>query len=260
MRRTIRPALRVLCCAIVLLLLTAAVFAAASEGYDVLGDSLPMLVNKDYPVAEDFVPADLVLLKDVLDPSLVTIKNKDTTQAVRTAAEALETMLEAAKEDGVKNWQINTAYRSFSEQQKILDNRIKSYRKSNPNLSRAAAKARALRTVAEPGCSEHHLGLAFDITAKGASGFKGTKQCKWLHAHCWDYGFIVRYQADKTEITGFSAEEWHIRYVGKEHSIPMRNANYCLEEYLEHAQQDPLAFLVEDAEEDIDFEELLPGN
>ena len=257
MRRAASSALRALSCILLWTMLFAALLPAGAEEVDVLADSLPMLVNKDHPVAEDFVPADLVLLTDVLDPSLVRVKSKDI-RAVRTAAEALETMLEAAKEDGIKNWQINTAYRGIQEQKKILDNRIRSYLKSNPDMSRTRARARALRTVAEPGCSEHHIGLAFDITAKGASGFKGTKQCTWLHAHCWEYGFIVRYQADKTEITGFAAEEWHIRYVGVEHSITMRDTNYCLEEYLEFAQPDPSDFLVEDLEEDIDFEDLIP--
>lgn len=259
MRRT-TLLLRALCCAAMLALVFPVLFSAAAEEetYDVLGDELPMLVNKDYPVAEDFVPADLVLLSEVLDTSLVKIKYKNT-MAVRGAAEALATMLEAAKEDGIKNWQINAAYRSIADQKKILDNKIKSYMKNN-GLSRAKAKARALRTVAEPGCSEHHLGLAFDITAKGASAFKGTKQYKWLNAHCWDFGFIIRYQADKTEITGFDAEEWHIRYVGKEHALAMKKANYCLEEYLESlaAKPEPAGFVAEDDEEDINFEDLIP--
>ena len=247
--------LRILCSLLLLTLLLSAAFTAAAEETDVLADDLPMLVNKDHPVPEDFVPADLVLLTDVLDSSIVKVKNKDT-KAVRTAAEALEKMLEAAKADGIKNWQINTAYRSIPDQKKLLENRVKGYMKNN-NMSRSAATARALRSVAEPGCSEHHIGLAFDITAKGASAFKGTKQCKWLHAHCWEYGFIVRYQEGKEDITGFTAEEWHIRYVGTEHSIPIRDYNYCLEEYLAGIE-DPSAFLVEDAEEDLDFEDLIP--
>jgi len=259
MQRTTPFLLRAVCLALMAALVLSFLFAAAAEedAYDVLGDELPMLINKEHPVAEDFLPADLVLLSEVLDTSLVKIKYKNTT-AVRTAAEALEVMLEAAKEDGIKNWQINAAYRSIADQKKILDNKIRSYMK-NSGLSRSKAKARALRTVAEPGCSEHHLGLAFDITAKGASAFKGTKQYKWLHANCWDYGFIVRYQADKTEITGFDAEEWHIRYVGKEHSLPMKNANLCLEEYLDSLQAKPegTGFQTEDDEEDIDFEELI---
>ena len=260
MRRTTSFPLCALCCALLLTLVFSALFAAVAEEetYDVLGDELPMLVNKDHPVAEDFAPADLVLLSEVLDTSLVKIKYKNT-MAVRAAAEALEVMLEAAKEDGIKNWQINAAYRSIADQKKILDNKIKGYMKKS-GLSRAKAKARALRTVAEPGCSEHHLGLAFDITAKGASAFKGTKQYKWLNANCWDYGFVIRYQADKTEITGFDAEEWHIRYVGKEHALAMKKANYCLEEYLEslQAKPQPAGFLVDDDEEDINFEDLIP--
>lgn len=256
MRKALPRALRALCCAVMLALLFSLPCAAGAEETDVLADALPILVNKDYPVSEDFVPADLVLLTDVLDSSIVNVKNKDC-QAVRGAAEALETMLEAARDDGVKNWQINTAYRSIPDQQKLLDNRVRRYMKDN-GMSRSKARARALRTVAEPGCSEHHLGLAFDITAKGASGFKGTKQCKWLHAHCWDYGFIVRYQEDKTDITGFAAEEWHIRYVGVEHAVAMRDGNLCLEEYLDGVQEDPTGFLVEDTEEDIDFADLFP--
>ncbi len=249
--------MRVFSFLLLLALLFSMPFSAGAEETDVLSGPLPMLVNKDHPVTEDFVPADLVLLTEVLDSSLVNIKYKDS-RAVRTAAEALRVMLEAAKADGIRNWQINAAYRSISDQKKLLDSRVRSYLKSNPEMSRARATSRALRTVAEPGCSEHHIGLAFDITAKGASGFKGTKQCKWLHAHCWDYGFIVRYQADKTAITGFAAEEWHIRYVGAEHSVPIRDANYCLEEYLENTEPDPSGFLVEELEEDLDFSDLLP--
>ena len=226
---------------------------------DVLAGDLPVLVNASRMVDEYFVPADLVTMKDVLSDKLVHIKYKKT-RGVRRAVEALGEMLEAAKADGLGKWQVSAGYRTWDDQVSMLNSKINSYLKRNEGWSRSKARKAALRTVAEPGASEHHLGLAFDVNVRGASTFKGTKQCKWLHAHCWDYGFIVRYQADKTEITGFSAEEWHIRYVGKEHSIPMRNVNYCLEEYLEHAQQDPLAFLVEDAEEDIDFEELLPGN
>ena len=245
-----------LCCVACLALLCCTCLPAAAET-DVLAGSLPLLVNKDHPLEEDFVPADLVLLTDVLDTSVVHVKHKDT-MAVRTAAEALETMLEAACADGIKNWQINTAYRSYRDQETLLNQKIRAYQKEHSGWSKARARSAALRTVAEPGCSEHHLGLAFDITAKGASAFKGTKQCKWLHAHCWEYGFIVRYQEDKEAITGFTAEEWHIRYVGTEHSLAMYDANFCLEEYLDNMEEDLSVFLVEDLDEELIFEERAP--
>lgn len=242
-----KPALSVFLAACLAVLSLLCVFpSAAEETVDVLSSPLPLLVNKDYPVSDDFVPADLVLLSDVLDSSIVRIKGNRKIYAVRAAAEALETMLEAARDDGIRNWQVSTAYRSIADQQKVMNNRINYYRKKNPSWSKSRAKSAALRSVAEPGCSEHHLGLAFDINVPNTSAFKGTKQCKWLHEHCWDYGFIVRYQEDKTAITGFTAEEWHIRYVGVEHSVPMRDNNFCLEEYLESVEAEPGFLLVEE--------------
>ena len=224
MRHTV---LRALCAALLLAFLPFCAFASDTE--DVLAYDLPFLVNKDAPVTEDFVPADLVLLSEVLDPALVVTSADQT--AVREAAEALETMLEAAKADGITNWKVGTAYRTWKQQKAILDKRIKQYQTKN-NWSRAKAKSAALRSVAEPGCSEHQLGLAFDMNVPGKT-FKSTKQCTWLHEHCWEYGFIIRYQEGKESITGYIAEAWHIRYVGLEHSLKIRDLGMCLEEYLE---------------------------
>ena len=208
--------------------------AAAPEHVltDVLEGELPMLVNKKQTVDENFEPADLVLLSEVLDSKLVKIKYKDT-KLVREAAEALEKMLEAAKAAGVKKWQISAGYRTWEDQNKMLNSKTDSYLKKHKDWSRRKARNAALRTVAEPGSSEHHLGLAVDINVPNTSAFKGTKQQKWLHAHCWEYGFIVRYTADKEKITGFAAEEWHIRYVGVEHAMKMKELGLCLEEYIE---------------------------
>ena len=204
----------------------------SQDPVNVLEGDLPVLVNKDHPLDELFVPADLVPLKDVLNSKLVKTKYKDT-KAVREAAEALETMLEAAKADGVTKWQVSTAYRSWTQQENTLNSKINSYLKKNKGWSRKKARNAALNTVAEPGYSEHQLGLAIDINVPGTSSFAGTKQCKWLHAHCWEYGFIVRYTKEKKAITGFDEEAWHIRYVGVKHALRMRDLGLCLEEYLE---------------------------
>ena len=203
-----------------------------AEPTDVLAGEWPLLTNLEHPVGEDFLPADLVLMTDYCDADLVKIKYAET-QGVLTAVEALVTMLEAAKADGITKWQVSAGYRSYAQQERLLENSIQSHLKKNEGWTRARARRAALRTVAEPGASEHHLGLSFDVNVPGASSFAGTKQCKWLHAHCWEYGFIVRYQEGKQEITGFAPEAWHIRYVGTEHSLIMRDENLCLEEYLE---------------------------
>ena len=203
-----------------------------TEPVNVLTGEVPMLVNADHPVDEYFVPADLVNLKDVLDKKLVTIKYKKT-QGVRTAVEALQTMLETAKEDKITKWQISAGYRTWDDQVKLLNAKISSYRKKNKDWSSSKARRAALKSVAEPGCSEHHLGLAFDINVKGAKTFSSTKQYKWLKENCWDYGFIMRYTKEKEKITGFTAEAWHIRYVGVNHAKYMQEHDLCLEEYIE---------------------------
>ena len=207
-----------------------------TEPVDVLAGAVPMLVNADHPVDEYFVPADLVYLKDVLDKKLVTIKYKKT-QGVRTAVEALQTMLEAAKEDKITKWQISAGYRTWDDQVKLLNAKISSYRKKNKDWSSSKARRAALKSVAEPGCSEHHLGLAFDINVKGAKTFSSTKQYKWLKENCWDYGFIMRYTKEKEKITGFTAEAWHIRYVGVNHAKYMQEHDLCLEEYIEGIEE-----------------------
>ena len=202
----------------------------------VLAGSQPLLVNRQHPVTSDFAPADLVNLSEYCDSSLVKIKY-DGTQGVREAADALLRMLEAAKADGITNWQVSAAYRSYADQQRIFDNKVKSFQNNNPDWSLSRCRSAASVTVANPGASEHHTGLAFDMTVPNTSMFLCTKQCTWLHQHCWEYGFILRYTDEKQQITGFAGEAWHIRYVGTEHSLAMQQSGQCLEEYLGEVQQ-----------------------
>ncbi len=220
---------------------------------DVLAGDLPVLVNASRMVDEYFVPADLVTMKDVLSDKLVHIKYKKT-RGVRRAVEALGEMLAAAKADGLGKWQVSAGYRTWDDQVSMLNSKTNSYLKRNEGWSRSKARKAALRTVAEPGASEHHLGLAFDVNVRGASTFKGTKQCDWLHEHCWEYGFIIRYQKDKEEITGIAEEAWHVRYVGVEHALYMQEHNLCLEEYLQGIAygtiEPPLKTVTEDVELD----------
>lgn len=193
--------------------------------------AMPSLVNKKYPVSSDDRPGDLVLLRNVLPSSLVYVKGSEI-EGDRTAVAALQTMLEAATADGVTGWQISASYRSYNYQQTLFDRQVKQYQAEGMSRDKAVSATRL--TVADPGTSEHHTGLAFDVTVAGTT-FKGTDQQKWLHKNCWDYGFIIRYQEDKEKITGFLAEAWHIRYVGVKHSVVMRDKNLCLEEYLGQA-------------------------
>lgn len=188
----------------------------------------PLLVNRSHSLPEDYHPADLALLRNILPSDVVYVKGSEI-EGDRTAAAALESMFRAAIADGVEDWQISAGYRSIAYQKQLFDNKVSEYRQQGMSGDRARSATR--NTVADPGTSEHHTGLAFDITTPGKT-FAGTPQQKWLHEHCWEYGFIIRYQEGKEALTGFAAECWHIRYVGLPHSIDMRDRNLCLEEYL----------------------------
>ncbi|MBR6029873.1 MAG: D-alanyl-D-alanine carboxypeptidase family protein [Clostridia bacterium] len=193
-------------------------------------DGLPLLVNRSHPLADNYQPLDLVNLSKYCDSSVVRIKY-DSSMAEREAVDALMVMLRAAQRDGIMIWQVSSAYRTAREQQSLLDNEIKKYMEEN-KLDAQNARSAALQTVAEPGTSEHQLGVCFDITVPGVS-FKGTSQHNWLKEHCWDYGFILRYPEDKEKITGFLAEAWHYRWVGVAHAQRMRDEKLCLEEYIQ---------------------------
>ena len=191
-------------------------------------NAMPMLVNREYPIDESYSPRDLVRLKNVIPSSLATVKGSDI-EGDRTAVNAMIEMFEAAHQDGVTKWQISAGYRSYKYQKNLFDKQVQEYHSEGFSQQNAVSATR--QTVADPGTSEHHTGLAFDITVPGTI-FKGTEEQKWLHKHCWEYGFVIRYQEDKEDITGYLAECWHIRYVGLPHSIDMRDRNLCLEEYL----------------------------
>ena len=192
-------------------------------------DGLPMLVNRSHLLPADYAPVDLVDMSSYCDPGIVTIKYNGTL-AEREAVDALMAMLAAAHADGITVWQISSAYRTVAYQQELFDNQKREFLDRGFSEERAVSATR--QTVADPGSSEHHLGSSFDITVPGVS-FKGTAQANWLADHCWEWGFILRYTEEKERITGFLAEPWHFRYVGVEHSIPMRDSGLCLEEYLE---------------------------
>lgn len=204
-------------------------------------EDLPMLVNRAHPVKEGYAPKDLVSISSVLSEDTVIIK-EDGEKASKTAIIALGEMINAAKQQGISVWQVSEGYRTIEEQQELFDKRMKQYMDGEVTgeaLSQEAAEKATSKEVAPVGTSEHHTGLAFDITVPGVS-FGDTEQAKWLAQNCWDYGFILRYPLGKEKITGFKYEPWHIRYVGKPHSTYMRDADITLEEYLSLQGQDSL--------------------
>lgn len=140
----------------------------------------------------------------------------------RLCYDALIAMLDDCTAAGIE-YTFNSAYRTLEEQTAILEIRTKEHMKEF-DLTFEEAQKKALETVAIPGTSEHHLGLAVDLL--------GAEAVAWLQEHCWDYGFILRYTEEKEPITGIVDEPWHFRYVGTEVSLDMKDSGLCLEEYL----------------------------
>ena len=124
---------------------------------------------------------------------------------------------------------INESYRTSQRQQEIMDKYIASFESQGFSHSNAVEKAHSI--VALPGTSEHELGLALDIIDEYNAD--STKLWQWLRENCWKYGFILRYPADKVEITGIDYEPWHFRYVGVPTAEEIMKDGLCLEEYLE---------------------------
>lgn len=148
-------------------------------------NSIWLVVNKLRPLnPADFVPADLVSLPGG--------------QMRAEAADAFLGMADGAAADGHVVIAAS-AYRSHAEQ--------------------AAIYAGDDTVTARPGYSEHQTGLTVDIATP--SGQCRILQCfgemaegAWLRDHAWEHGFLLRYPADKTEITGYDFEPWHFRYIG----------------------------------------------
>lgn len=141
-----------------------------------------------------------------------------------------EEMYSAAKKDGITLVPYS-GYRSY-DRQKINYNNLTDKYMSQYNLSRPEAAKKAATVILPPGTSEHNLGLAMDI-CNVYDSFANQKEYAWLVENAHKYGFILRYEAEKQNITGIVPEPWHWRYVGVEYAEKIKNSGMCLEEYLD---------------------------
>ena len=148
---------------------------------------------------------------------------------VYEAKEQFEKMATAALKENYRIRAIS-AYRSYQYQKGLYD----SYQKQD-------GTSKADTYSARPGYSEHQTGLAADIVSydwlvagKGLTAdFAEDPAAIWLKEHAHEYGFILRYPEDKTEVTGIGFEPWHFRFVGVEVATVIMEEEICLEEYFE---------------------------
>ena len=171
--------------------------------------SITLLVSKEIGLPVDFVPKDRIETSVALSPS------SSFPSIRRDVNNALTYMFDAALEDGYQLW-FHSGYRSFSAQKRIYENYAQKFGKAQADVFSAKA-----------GHSEHQTGLAIDITSPSSTGlfavdFGDSNEGMWVAKHAHTFGFIIRYPKDKTEITGYIYEPWHIRYVG----IPLATQLY----------------------------------
>jgi len=146
----------------------------------------------------------------------------------------LQEMMDDARKQGLSPL-ICSSYRTNEKQTTLFQNQIK--KQLAKGLSNERAIEEAKKWVAEPGTSEHQVGLAVDIVAISYQILDekqaDTKEQKWLMENSYKYGFILRYPKDKVNVTGIAYEPWHYRYVGKEAAKEIYEKGICLEEYIE---------------------------
>ncbi len=180
-----------------------------------------VVVNKERPLAPtNYTPADLVVPRVPL-----RVPGNESMQLRQPASQALETMFAGAHSAGIP-LMLSSGYRSYSYQVGLYNGYVKSVGQSGADA-----------VSARPGYSEHQTGLAADIEPLDEKCdvsvcFANLPAGKWLAANAYRYGFIVRYPADKTKITGYDYEPWHFRYVGIQLSTEMHKLHVeTLEEF-----------------------------
>lgn len=172
-----------------------------------------MLVNKFNYLDENYAPDDIVKVSMQFAYGDNEIKKE--------VYEKFRSMYNDAKKEGLYLI-ITSSYRDYNFQKELWD----SYANQKGDEWADSVSARA-------GYSEHQTGYTLDIVTYKAnmSSFEKTDEFKWLQDNAYKYGFILRYPKDKEDITGYSYESWHYRYVGKDVATKIKKLGITFDEY-----------------------------
>lgn len=180
-------------------------------------------IGSSYPLPEDYNTAYVSVGQFSVDKRI---------------APDLKAMLKAAKDAGY-DITIAGGYRSPERSQELYDKKVKDLQSQGYDTK--DAKITAAQYVALPYQSEHNAGIAVDLNFPEAASATGDNvdysvfpSYQWMEAHCAEYGFILRYPTNKSNLTGAVYEPWHFRYVGKTHAEIIMRDNLCLEEYIQN--------------------------
>ncbi len=182
------------------------------------------LINAKNPLPDNYD-------KDIR-ASLVTVdanlrNNNYVTDIHKDVYPYITAMVKAAQADGV-NLKVWSPFRSYGDQKVLFQNQVNRVN---------GDEALAATVVARPGTSEHNTGLCADFNMASDS-FESTPMYTWMVENAENYGFILRYPKDKTDITGVIYESWHWRFVGINTAKEMNELQMTLEEYVEYKNID----------------------
>lgn len=202
-----------------------AILEKSSAEPENLSDHAPEAENTDIPWYLTLVNRQHPLPENYMD---IPINLMDLPGGEKVDERIYEPLMELLADADDLGPVVVSGYRTPEKQQDLYNKKIKEYQKQG--YSESEAVELALQWVAEPGTSEHQLGLAVDINGATYDIYL------WLQENSYKYGFIFRYPGNKSHITNVAEEVWHYRYVGKEAAAEIYERGICLEEYLESLQ------------------------
>ena len=188
--------------------------------------NLLCLVNRNNPLSKDYKPSNIV---EVPNTKIKVCKN---------VFDAFMKLNARLIKDNLSPLTLISGYRTYDYQERLFKKKVDYYKQLG--LNSAQSEISAAKIVAVPGCSEHQLGLAIDVTSLELSklddplisDFDRTREGEWLINNSYTEGFILRYPKNKKHLTQIEYEPWHYRYVGIEPATFMKHNNLCLEEYI----------------------------
>jgi D-alanyl-D-alanine carboxypeptidase len=195
---------------------------ACSVGDDVTPDAdaddwARTLVDTDLRLPDGYMPPDL-------EPVTEAGFSEGNLLIRRLVVDDLADLRDAA-EDAGDPVDIIAAYRSFADQRRLFQERVRQF-----------GLAKAYAHVAAPGHSEHQLGTTIDFSPPDADdvdeSFGHTAAGRWLADNAYRFGFVQSYPKDRSNVTCYAYEPWHFRYMGRERAERIRASGLTLRQFL----------------------------
>lgn len=209
---------------------------ASSEQQETVSSGPTLVTRGEYTLDADFGMLLLVNGENPLPDSydsdirefLVEIdgqyrNNDNVTQIHKDVYPYITAMVANAQKDGV-DLRVWSPFRSYAIQKDLFRQQVARV---------GGDEEKAATVVARPGTSEHNTGLCADFNM-ASDTFETTEMYEWMVENAEDYGFVMRYSAEKQAITGVIHESWHWRFVGINNAKQMNRLGMCLEEYVEY--------------------------